>query len=221
MANEPGTGPDDVTSLIIVGAGNAAREVLQIAKNVNSVRRRWDIRGFLCDIDSRVEVLTSGEYRVIGSIRDWQPQPDQEFLCAIADPSGRREVVAALKSRGARFCTLRDPSVQVGDYCRIGEGALLYPRIEIWPNVQIGDFALLQSSIAHDCVLGDYVTVSGGVNVCGAVRIESGAFIASGATIVPNKTIGPGAYVGAGSVVIRSVGANSRVFGNPARRLDV
>lgn len=215
------TGSDNLTSLIIVGAGNAAREVLQLVKNVNTVRPRWEVRGFLCDIDSDVEVLTAGQYRVIGSIREWQPQPDQEFLCAIADPAGRKEVVALLKGKGARFCTLIDPTVQVGDYCRIGEGALLYPRIEIWPNVQIGDFALVQSSIAHDSVLGDYVTVSGGVNVCGGVRIGSGAFIASGATIVPHKTIGSGAYVGAGSVVIRSVGANSRVFGNPARRLEV
>ncbi|MGI5843256.1 MAG: acetyltransferase [Candidatus Xenobium sp.] len=221
MANEPGTGPDDVTSLIIVGAGNAAREVLQIAKSVNSVRRRWDIRGFLCDIDSNIEALTGGDYRVLGSIRDWRPQPDQEFLCAIADPHGRKEVVASLKDRGARFCTLIDPRARLADYCLIGEGVLIYPCVEIWPNVRIGDFALLQSSIAHDCVLGDYVTVSGGVNVCGAVRIESGAFIASGATIVPHKTIGSGAYVGAGSVVIRSVAANSRVFGNPARRLEV
>ncbi len=219
--NDSGARGDRVRSLVIVGAGSAAREVLQMAKHVNRVGHRWDIQGFLCDIDSNIEELTNGEFRVIGSIVDWEPAQDQDFVCAIADPEGRRKVVASLKSRGARFCSMIDPSVHIMDFCRIGEGVVLYPWIAIWPNAQIGDFAHLQSPIPHDCVLGDYVTVSGGVNLGGGVTIGEGAFVASGATIIPRKTIGSGAYVGAGSVVIRNVRAGARVFGNPARKLDV
>jgi acetyltransferase-like isoleucine patch superfamily enzyme len=38
--------------------------------------------------------------------------------------------------------------------------------------------------------------------------------------VAPHKKIGDGAYIGIGSVVISNIKAGTRVFGNPAKKMD-
>jgi acetyltransferase-like isoleucine patch superfamily enzyme len=46
-------------------------------------------------------------------------------------------------------------------------------------------------------------------------------YVACGVSIAPSKKIGDGAYVGIGSVVISNVKAGTKVFGNPAKRVEI
>ena len=71
--------------LIIVGASGFGRELLQWCKDVQKVKKEWEIAGF---IDDNLRALDDYEcdYRVIGTIDGWQPAPDQVFALAIADP---------------------------------------------------------------------------------------------------------------------------------------
>jgi acetyltransferase-like isoleucine patch superfamily enzyme len=78
-----------------------------------------------------------------------------------------------------------------------------------------------KTDIGHDAVIGDFSTISSLCGVLGNVKIGNRVFLGSHAVILPSVSIGDNAYVGAGSVVIRNVKANTKVFGNPARRYDV
>ena len=71
--------------------------------------------------------------------------------------------------------------------------------------------------IAHNCQIGENVTITAGVILCGGVTIKDSAWIAPQACILNNLTIGREAFVGLGAVVIRNVLPNTRVAGNPAR----
>lgn len=207
--------------LIIVGAGNAAREVLQIAKDINRDKETWRIKGFIADHGLDIKELTNGEFDVLGTIEEWEPRGNEVFTCAIADPKGREYVVDKLTRKGAIFTQIIHPSVCIHDYSTIGTGVIFYWDVFIGVNVHVGNFSTLLSGVAHDCRIGAFSTVSRGARLTGGVVLGKRCFIGANATIVPGKIIGDDVYVGAGSVVIRNVKVGHKVFGNPARRVDV
>ncbi len=112
------------------------------------------------------------------------------------------------------------------DHNEIGEGAILCPYTTLTANAKIGKYfhANIYSYVAHDCIIGDYVTFAPDVHCNGNVIIEDHAYIGTGAIIkqgLPDKplVIGKGAIVGMGAVVTKSVPAYQTVVGNPARPL--
>ena len=103
---------------------------------------------------------------------------------------------------------------------------MLCGHTTITSNVRIGrGFHLnLNSYIAHDCVIGDYVTIAPSVACNGNTVIGDGAYIGAWAVMrqgVPDKplTIGAGAVIGMGAVVTTDVVPGDTVIGNPARLL--
>jgi acetyltransferase-like isoleucine patch superfamily enzyme len=91
-------------------------------------------------------------------------------------------------------------------------------------NVRIGRFfqCNLNSYVAHDCVVGDFVTFAPNVHCNGRITIEDEVYVGTGAMIREGTdhdriVIGRGAVIGMGAVVLRSVAPNAVVAGNPAR----
>ncbi|PKM94540.1 MAG: sugar acetyltransferase [Firmicutes bacterium HGW-Firmicutes-1] len=204
-------------NLIIVGAGNAARVVLQLAKDMNREKLRWNIKGFIADSGLDIKKLTNGDFDIIGTIEDWHPSDQEVFTCAIAEPKGREAVVMKLKARGAEFVNLIHPTAQISDYCEIGEGVIISPFTYVQANAKLGNFVYLMSGVAHDVKVQDYTTICGRCCITGNVQIGRRVFIASSATIIPEIKVGDDAFVCAGSVVNRDVIGGTKVFGNPAR----
>ncbi|WP_298744708.1 NeuD/PglB/VioB family sugar acetyltransferase [uncultured Brevundimonas sp.] len=145
----------------------------------------------------------------------------------IADAGQRRRVDADMQAAGRPFvsivaatCVFRGPS-------EIGEGAILCDHVVITANVVIGRHfqANLYSYVAHDCVIGDFVTLAPRVCVNGNTVIEDDVYLGTGAVLkqgAPGKPlrIGRGAVIGMGAVVTRDVPPGAVVVGNPARPLD-
>lgn len=204
-------------NIIIIGASSAARDVLQVVKEINKVKLTWNIKGFVADGGVDIKELTNGEFDIIGTVEEWIPREDEEYVCAIADPTAKKFVVEKLASRGAKFANIIHPNVELNDYCTIGEGIILYRDAVIGPNAVIGNHVHVNTKIAHDCHVGDYTTVSILASILGYVNIGESTFIGAGATVIPHTCIGDNAYVGAGSVVLKDVENNTKVFGNPAR----
>ena len=84
----------------------------------------------------------------------------------------------------------------------------------------------MYSYVAHDCVIGDFVTFAPGVKCNGNVIIEDDVYVGTGAIIKQGNmtspiVIGNGSKIEAGAYVTKSVGAGETVFGNPAVKLTL
>lgn len=207
--------------LVIVGAGGFGRELLQWCKDINKVTFTWEIKGFIDDDLNALDNYES-DFSVIGKISDYSPSFDEEFALAIAVPQTKEKIVTMLKSKGAQFATVIHPTVLISDFTTYGEGLIMYPGATLNANTVIGDFVtILGSGIGHDAIVEDYATISSYCGISGHTHIGKRAFLASHVIIPPSKSVGDDAYVGAGSVVVRNVPKGKRVFGNPAKIMDV
>lgn len=156
-----------------------------------------------------------------------EPADSREVVLAIADSRIRQVLAGKCSTAGVSFFQAQAENVVVLDAVEIGEGAILCPFSMITSNVRIGVHfhCNIYSYVAHDCVIGDYVTFAPGVKCNGNIRIEDHAYIGTGAVLRQGKpgdplVIGEGAVIGMGAVVTKSVPAGATVVGNPARPLE-
>ena len=205
----------------IVGAGGFGREVMPVAQSMLDLSPQDD-----AELVFVVEQGPTGEVngRKIISAEAFLSDPrEKKFNIAIGDDAARARIAEAFKARGAVPFSIRATNAVVFDNNEIGEGAILCPFTTITSNARIGRFfhANLYSYIAHDCVIGDFVTFAPGVKCNGGVIVEDHAYIGTGAIIKQGSkekpiVIGRGAVVGMGAVVTKSVPAGATVIGNPA-----
>jgi sugar O-acyltransferase (sialic acid O-acetyltransferase NeuD family) len=146
------------------------------------------------------------------------------FNVAIADSKIREKVVDELSPKGLQPLSIISRDAAIYDGNEIGAGAIICANCVITSNARIGCFfhCNLFSYVAHDCIIGDYVTFAPNVHCNGNVHIHNHAYIGTGAIIkqgASNKplVIGEGAVVGMGAVVTKDVPAFTTVVGNPAR----
>lgn len=152
------------------------------------------------------------------------PAREKKVVFAIANSTIRKKLADKLESDGIGTLTVKADSVVVLDEVDVGEGAILCHFTQLTSNIRIGRHfhANIYSYVAHDCVIGDYVTFAPAVKCNGNVVIEDHAYIGTGAVIkqgIPGKplVIGKGAVVGMGAVVTKDVPPGVTVVGNPAK----
>ncbi len=155
-----------------------------------------------------------------------QPETEKSVVIAIANSKIRQKLADQCSASGVQLIDVRASNVVVMDGVAIGEGAVLSPFVTLTSNIRIGRcfHANIYSYVAHDCVIGDFVTFAPRVSCNGNVHVHDHAYIGTGAVLrqgTPDKPliIGEGAVVGMGAVVTKDVPPGVTVVGNPARPL--
>jgi sugar O-acyltransferase (sialic acid O-acetyltransferase NeuD family) len=141
---------------------------------------------------------------------------DDMLVIAVGDPQVRREIASRLKAKPGR---LQARWSLIGPEVEIGPGSVFCDYTLVTASAKIGRHfhCNIYSYVAHDCVIGDFVTFAPKVCCNGNVHIGNGAYIGTGAMIRQGIHIGENAIVGMGAVVTKDVPPNVTVMGNPAR----
>ena len=152
------------------------------------------------------------------------PAENRAVCLAIGDGIVRRKLADRCEMAGVQFINVQAPNCNVLDGSSIEPGLVLCGFATITSNASIGRHfhGNIYSYIAHDCVIGDFVTFAPGVMCNGNVHVGDHAYIGTGAVLRQGKPgkplkIGAGAIVGMGAVVTRDVAPGTTVVGNPAK----
>ena len=206
--------------LIIVGAGGFGREVRWLVERINEVSPQWNLLGFL---DSNYNVLSKNldKVNVIGTVDDIVNYPDAYVVCCVANTHIRRRLVQKVSNN--RFATLIDPSAIVSPTAEIGEGSVVCAGAVITVDIKIGRHNIIDvnSTVGHDAVLEDFITLYPSVNVSGNTLIKSGVELGTGTQVIQGLTVGENAIVGAGAVVIRDLPSDCTAVGVPAKVIKI
>jgi len=211
----------------LIGAGGHGREVMPMLRSI--------LREEILSGDAKLLFVVEGEsgtgevngYPVITLDEFYKLPNPKKFNIAIGDSKVRARIAEdCLRHLIEPFSIIADGAV-ILDNNELSTGHMISTHTIITSNVKIGCFfhANCQCNIAHDCIIGDYVTFAPGVKCNGNVVIGDHAYIGAGAIIKQGSksepmVIGEGAVVGMGAVVTRNVQPYTTVVGNPARTLE-
>jgi sugar O-acyltransferase (sialic acid O-acetyltransferase NeuD family) len=202
----------------IYGASGYGKEVMPL------IREQLSQNSTLIFIDDAVkESNTLLGYQIL-SFEEYLKLDGKKYVTiAIANSQIREKLTLKCLEHNIELFDVKANNVVELDSIQIGPGYILSPFVTITSNIKIGNSfqANIYSYVAHDCIIGNYVTFAPAVKCNGNIHIEDHVYIGTGAIIhqgKPNKplTIGQGAIIAAGAVVTKSVPAGMTVFGNPA-----
>jgi sugar O-acyltransferase (sialic acid O-acetyltransferase NeuD family) len=208
--------------IAVFGASGFGREILPLVrKKLQAETDPWE----LVFVDDNPQTPEINGHRVL-SYENWLTEParSRHIVFAIANSAVRERLAARCAADGVNFFDVMADNAVVMDDVEIGAGSVICSFVTLTSNIRIGKqfHANIYSYVAHDCVIGDYVTFAPGVKCNGNVIIEDHAYIGTGAILRQGKpgaplVIGRGAVIGMGAVVTKNVEPETTVVGNPAR----
>lgn len=207
-------------NLYIFGTGGSGRELAWLAQEQYG-------RGVgLTYVVDKSNYLTSPVNGIeVKLFSDLVPRADARFIVALGDPVDRERVVAMFLDAGYQPANLVHPRMEMSPLVSIGNGTVICANTVLTCNVAIGHYVQINvaCTVSHDVVIGDYSTLSPGVNVAGNVRMGRRVFVGINACFINGSAqepliIGDDAVIAAGACVIQSVEANAMVAGVPAVR---
>jgi len=208
----------------LVGAGGFGREVMPLV-TMQLKLASPDELVFVVE-DKSAESLVNGHKLITVEEFFSHPATDKYFNIAIASHEVRKRIAELMLAGGAKpFRINAANSIELSNN-DIAEGAIFCPFSTVTSNAKIGKFfhANIYSYVAHDCIIGDYVTFAPNVHCNGKVIIEDQVYVGTGVIIREGTAkrpmvIGQGAVLGMGAVITKSVPAFTTMVGNPAQPL--
>ena len=206
--------------VVIIGAGDHGRSVLEILREGSRTGPRHDVIGFLDDSPEKESGVVDG-YPVLGGL-EWirgSERSNLVFVIAIAHPQSKKRIVQQIEAFGLSFMSVVHPSVILAGGVHIEPGAIVNAGVVVAyeTTIEAHSTVNLNATVGHNCRVGRYSTIAPGANIAGRVTVGAGCDVGLNASVAKGVTLGDWSSIGIGSVVIRDVAAGQQMFGNPAR----
>lgn len=207
--------------LYILGAGGLGREVLWHVQNNSELLSKYELIGFLDDLDASERKVNG--VPVVGTSKILlESEEAVGVIIAIGCRYIRKEKFEMLKENtNIIFPNMIAEGIKLSDTVKIGQGNIILDNTKFTVNIEIGDFNLvyLNCVFTHDVKIGNFVSMYSGVILSGAVRIDDLSEIGTGTKVIPRVHIASETIIGAGAVVIKDTEGNETLVGVPARKI--
>jgi len=203
----------------IYGTGGFAREVLGPLRAATSVVSEAHGCPEIVFIDDDIEKQNTRVQDIDVVSYEWARENKFNICIAISDHIIRKNIAEICVNDNLSFFSVISDNLKSYQNVFIGPGSIICDNVLIATDVTIGSHfhANYYSYVAHDCVIGDFVTFAPRVCCNGSVRIGDGAYVGTGAFLKQGISIGDEAVIGMGAVVTKDVAPKTTVVGNPAR----
>jgi len=211
--------------LIIIGGYGNGTVVQSTVEDINEVKPRWELLGFLNDRET--EPING--YPVLGKVTKevvdrFLPDPDVYFFYSILSLKYNYKYLNKLldlQIPTERFATIIHPTAVISKFSKIGHGTCIQPFVSVGPNTTIGNHVQIyaQVLVGHGSTLEDYSYVANNACIGADVHLMEGAYLGTNATTLEFITLGKWSVTGIGAVVLKDVPDFAKVVGNPARQI--
>jgi len=208
-----------MTDIVVLGGGGHAKVLIGLLKKLD-----WRVIGYT-DERNRGLLLGAahlGDDSVLPGVLEAHPSCSAMIGLGKIDASPRRMgLQSQLRTLGFDSPVIVSRQAVVNEDVALGAGTAVFDAVVVNSGTVAGLSCILNtnSTVEHDCRLGDNVHVAPGATVSGRVTIGDDCMIGAGATIVQAVTVCAGSLVGAGSVVVTDIERPGVYVGNPARRI--
>ncbi len=205
--------------IVVYGAGGFAREVKDVVDAMSAAGQSVRCVGFLDD-DPRSRGTVLNDVPVLGGeevVAQWSARA--EFLVGLGNTPIRKRIAEKTERRGGIFATAIHPSAVMSRYVLFGAGTIVTAGVILTNRIRIDRHVILNldTTVGHDCILEDFVTVAPGAHISGNVHVGEGTDIGTGAVVIQGVRIGRWSVIGAGTVVTKDIPDNCTAVGVPAK----
>ena len=191
----------------IIGAGGFAKEVywsLDTKDRINTV--------FFVDDEYYTE-----NNKLILPLSKFNPE-EYEIVVAVGNPQDRKKIIERLPKETKYFTHIHQSALILGDDVEIGEGSIICAGTVLTTNIKLGRHAHLnlQTTIGHDCVIGDYFTTAPKVQISGNENIGNRVYFGTRSCVKQKITICDDVIVGMNAGVVNNITESGVYVGTPA-----
>jgi sugar O-acyltransferase (sialic acid O-acetyltransferase NeuD family) len=189
----------------LIGAGGFAREI----------KAHIGDSTLKCFVDDKFW-KENNEY--IFPLSEFDPN-EYEVLVAIGDPKARFDMVQRLPKETQYFSFIHPSAYVLGYDVIIGKGSIVCAGCILTTNIIIGNHAHLnlQTTIGHDCEIGDYFTTAPGAKISGNCKIYDCVYIGTNASIKQKISIRSLTTIGLNAGVVKDIKEPGTYIGTPAK----
>lgn len=143
-----------------------------------------------------------------------------QVVVAIGDPKIRKKIVERLPQE-TEYKTIIHPTAVISRWVEIGEGSIITAGVILTCNIRIGSHAHLNlnTTIGHDCSIGDFFTTAPAANVSGNCTFEEGVYLGTSSSVKQGVSICKNVTIGMGGIVVKSITEEGVYIGSPVKKL--
>lgn len=199
-------------------AGNLGRELVDLARRINNITKRWE------DIVFVDEQRLEREYYDVKvcKLEDLSNQRENvEFVIANGTPVNREKIFNRVRENKYRMGDLIDPTAIISNSAVLkkNSGIIITAYSSISSNVCIKENVLIQPyvRVPHDVNIGAHCVLSSNASLGGRISIGKNTFIGLGASLRENIVIGDDVIIGMGANVVSDISPRTINIGNPSK----
>lgn len=147
---------------------------------------------------------------------------EYEVLVAVGDSFLRKDLIGRLPKETKYFSFIHKSVQILGNDIEIGEGSIICAGTIITTNCVLGNHVHLnlQTTIGHDCRIGNYFTTAPGVKISGNNEIGECVYIGTNASTKQKLKISDNVVVGMNAAVVKDIFESGTYVGVPAKKIN-